>query len=186
MTRLGSGMGIKDSIKTREYNQRYYLKNRDRELARNREYVSKHRDRILENKKLNHRKNKDKERNQKKIWYENRRHEEIARIRLWQKANPDRIKRTKEQVAEQHHRRRTLKLKADGWHCKCDIKFLYQRQYGLCAYCGRALEQKYHVDHIIALSRGGSNWRRNLALACPSCNLRKHTRRWEQISFTQA
>jgi 5-methylcytosine-specific restriction endonuclease McrA len=35
-------------------------------------------------------------------------------------------------------------------------------------------EQSYHIDHMIPLSRGGSNWPSNLQLLCPRCNLSKH------------
>lgn len=43
-----------------------------------------------------------------------------------------------------------------------------------CAYCNKPLfPDKYHVDHIRPLSRGGSNDLDNLCLACPKCNLSK-------------
>ena len=41
-----------------------------------------------------------------------------------------------------------------------------------CAYCGLA-SVPLHVDHIFPASRGGTNHRRNLTLACWPCNMAK-------------
>lgn len=52
-----------------------------------------------------------------------------------------------------------------------------QRAKGLCEYC-HAIEQwqyvRFTVDHVIPLSRDGSNQFDNLALACFHCNRKKH------------
>lgn len=42
-----------------------------------------------------------------------------------------------------------------------------------CAYCGRRGSRGFHVDHRIPLCRGGTHARRNLCMACPTCNLAK-------------
>lgn len=44
---------------------------------------------------------------------------------------------------------------------------------GPCAYCG---DEATSVDHIIPVSRGGTNARENLAPACKSCNSKKAAR----------
>jgi hypothetical protein len=47
-----------------------------------------------------------------------------------------------------------------------------------CEYCRLSQEfseLRFHVDHIIPRCHGGSSDQDNLALACPSCNLRKGT-----------
>lgn len=69
---------------------------------------------------------------------------------------------------------------ADGSHTGADISILLIKQRGVCASCPAKLEKsgknKYHVDHIMPLSRGGSNDKYNLQCLCPSCNLRKHAK----------
>jgi 5-methylcytosine-specific restriction endonuclease McrA len=51
---------------------------------------------------------------------------------------------------------------------------LLKRQGGICACgCGRSLALGYHIDHRIALSKGGTNWPWNLQLLAPVCNLKK-------------
>jgi 5-methylcytosine-specific restriction endonuclease McrA len=48
-----------------------------------------------------------------------------------------------------------------------------------CGYCWKPLtEETAQIDHIKAVSVGGSNWPSNLAPACPRCNMRKGARRW--------
>lgn len=47
---------------------------------------------------------------------------------------------------------------------------------GRCAYCGSVLPEKgWHVDHIQAHRRRGTNEMSNLNPACRTCNLFKHT-----------
>jgi 5-methylcytosine-specific restriction endonuclease McrA len=47
------------------------------------------------------------------------------------------------------------------------------RQKSRCYYCGKKLVA-YHIDHVIPLSRGGTDHPDNKVLACPSCNLKKN------------
>lgn len=53
------------------------------------------------------------------------------------------------------------------------VERLMVKQSGLCSYCKCGIEQTFHVDHIVPVSRGGTNGEDNLQLTCPSCNLRK-------------
>ncbi|MGP0054591.1 MAG: HNH endonuclease [Steroidobacteraceae bacterium] len=39
--------------------------------------------------------------------------------------------------------------------------------------CGRSLHLGFHVDHVVPLARGGTNWPANLALLAPVCNRKK-------------
>jgi 5-methylcytosine-specific restriction endonuclease McrA len=45
---------------------------------------------------------------------------------------------------------------------------------GCCAWCGVTIAGRdFEIDHILALSRGGSNTVDNLAVTCAPCNRRK-------------
>jgi len=70
-------------------------------------------------------------------------------------------------------RYRARKTEAEGTYTADDIKRQYKAQKGKCYYCSCKVGDNYHVDHIIPLSRGGSNWPDNLVIACPSCNTSK-------------
>lgn len=82
------------------------------------------------------------------------------------------------------NRRRALKNNALGTFTVDDLQVLYQEQSGCCAYCGINLHHKYDVDHIHPISRGGSNWPDNLALACETCNASKSDKtpeEWQKV-----
>lgn len=87
--------------------------------------------------------------------------------RLWNAANP-------EKKRSYVRNRRARKREAEGFHTDADIKAILEKQHGLCNYCQADLSVVgHHVDHIVALSKGGSNWPSNLQCLCPTCNLRK-------------
>ncbi|MBD1878118.1 HNH endonuclease [Coleofasciculus sp. FACHB-64] len=53
-------------------------------------------------------------------------------------------------------------------------KYVFQRDRCQCQSCGKtALEANLTIDHIIPLSRGGSNDISNLQTLCLPCNQRK-------------
>jgi 5-methylcytosine-specific restriction endonuclease McrA len=86
-------------------------------------------------------------------------------------------KENPEKYAAHNRSRRARKKNAEGNHTIDDIRLIFYNQRGFCANCKAKLlktgKQKYHVDHIIPLSRGGSDWPINLQCLCQSCNLRK-------------
>ena len=73
---------------------------------------------------------------------------------------------------------------APGSHTGTDILDILKSQKGRCAYCRKKMGGNYHVDHIVAVARGGTNDKRNLQALCPPCNLKKHAR--DPIEFAQA
>jgi 5-methylcytosine-specific restriction endonuclease McrA len=54
-----------------------------------------------------------------------------------------------------------------------DVRERYQRQNGQCNWCSVDVGDKFHVDHVIPVSRGGSNLIGNIVITCPSCNMSK-------------
>lgn len=107
---------------------------------------------------------------QRKIYAENpdiKRKSNERAIR-WEKENPERVRIN-------HANRRAWKKLAAGKFTKKQFDDLFQKQRGRCAYCTKKLE-KYHLDHITPLSRGGSGGFYNLQLLCPTCNLQKSSK----------
>lgn len=58
-------------------------------------------------------------------------------------------------------------------------KFVFDRDDHTCQYCSKQ-GSNLHCDHIIPISRGGSNHPDNLVTACGTCNLQKHAKTPEE------
>lgn len=136
------------------------------------------------------------------IAYRERNAEHIAESkRDWRKRNPDKVKKHKSESQKrnrpaanarakkwsdshpEHRQALTMqriarKKNAPGSYNGDDIKRMYDEQEGQCAYCGIRLyldiPKDVHVDHIIPLTKGGTNYPDNLALSCAECNQSKN------------
>lgn len=58
-----------------------------------------------------------------------------------------------------------------GW-----IRLLWSRQVGRCALCSSVMHGRYHVDHRVAVAKGGEHTLGNLQLTHALCNLRKSSK----------
>jgi len=74
-------------------------------------------------------------------------------------------------------RYKARKRNAEGSHTFGEWELL-KKQYGcICPACGKSEpEIKLTEDHIIPLSKGGSDYIENIQPLCVSCNTRKHAR----------
>lgn len=149
-----------------EYQARYYVENKDAVNARNAKWLQENADK---KKKIDA---KYREENKEKIRLANAK---------WASEN------TESRLANWRNRDAMMR-NAEGTHTAQDVKSIYDSQDGECVYCGADLSSGYHVDHIMPLVLGGSNWPENLQCLCPTCNLRKgpkHPDDWhKEIGFT--
>lgn len=155
---------------SRQRGREYHVTHKEQHNAsmRNRRALDpqKHRD---ENKqwKLN---NPEKAQQMNRDGYQRNREARLQHSRVYRKNNP-------ESARLASHRRKALRRNAQGRVTAQDIRTMKKAQRSRCYYCkAKFVNDKYHVDHVIPLSRGGSNSPENLVLACPSCNLSKHNK----------
>jgi 5-methylcytosine-specific restriction endonuclease McrA len=73
--------------------------------------------------------------------------------------------------------RRCREIEAPGFHTFEEWELL-KKQYGFqCPMCGKSEPQiKLSEDHIIPLTKGGSNYIENIQPLCRSCNSKKNTK----------
>jgi 5-methylcytosine-specific restriction endonuclease McrA len=76
----------------------------------------------------------------------------------------------REQIRAHTRNRRAKEQNAIGTHKPKDIENIYLSQDGKCKYCDKPVGNKFHVDHIVPISRGGTNYPNNLVITCQSCN----------------
>lgn len=83
-------------------------------------------------------------------------------------------------------KRRALHAQAEGSFTLGEWEVL-KKQYGYtCPMCKKKEpEIKLTIDHIIPLSRGGSNYVENIQPLCKSCNSKKYTKIFRIISKTE-
>lgn len=99
-------------------------------------------------------------------------------VREWQRRQPLAKRLWKSLVHSGRHWQYNPKGAASVEDIEARLAF-----YGFhCAYCG--IGKAECLDHVIPLSRGGSNWPANLRPACKSCNSEKRNRtlsEWRQF-----
>lgn len=92
----------------------------------------------------------------------------LEAVKRYSKANPEKLKAN-------WHRRRARKLGALGSYTPEQLQARFDYYGNRCIYCGDQ-DTKLTIEHLIPLSRGGTNWPSNLAPSCKSCNCKKHTK----------
>lgn len=140
--------------------------------ANKRRYYQRHRLEIIEKEKARYRKDPERGRQRTRDWKKANHERSLDNNRKFYASNKERY--------FAHSRTRRARVKnAPGTHTAEDVDLLFQKQRGRCAMLNcrakitKSGKKKFHVDHVQALSKGGSNWPDNIQLLCADCNLRK-------------
>lgn len=81
-----------------------------------------------------------------------------------------------------HQVRKARKMKAAGAASIEQVRARVELYGGQCWICGSPYEA---IDHVIALTRGGTNFSANLRPICRSCNSRKGNKNWRDFVWTR-
>lgn len=158
-----------------EYMRLYRLKHGDKLRAQARELRAANLEKSLAREKANRLANPEAHRRRTRAWQsKNKEHIRAYQV-AYAKAYPEKLKASYKNAQAQRRG-------AEGRYTFNDIERIKAAQRGRCAYCRSQLDDNLHIDHIVALSRGGTNWPSNIQLTCPSCNMRKKAKRPEQFA----
>lgn len=139
---------------------RYAAKNREQERVRAAEWRVKHPEKALES---------------YRTYYLNNKKVVCDKAKIYREANAESFK---EWCLQYKGRKRA----GGGRLTKGYMKRLMDQQNGTCNACRCDLSiSGRHVDHILALSRGGLHCDANVQLLCPSCNRRKSTKNFDDF-----
>ncbi len=112
--------------------------------------------------------------------YQAHREAYIARARQWQRENPEAVARRSRKWAQKNPDKvrdyvnlRRARLMASGVE-KIDRVRVFERDGGRCHICGELVStEKFELDHLVPISKGGSHTYANVRVAHPSCNRRR-------------
>ncbi len=130
----------------KEYERRYAAENPQKLSERKRDYYQKNKLRLIECSRQ-------------------------ARLR-----NPEINRRAKRKYSRTDKGRWTIRVgkhnrrAAEGRSTREEIERQYIKQQQRCFWCSEYIEGSYHIDHIIPVTRFGTNWIANLVISCHSCN----------------
>lgn len=180
-----------------EYHKKWYQKNRFRVLKAQKAYQKANPDKVRETKNRWRDKNKERIALVNTEWVKNNpdkmkaaqdrylsknREVRAKYARLYRQKSPDIVAMSqkkwrsdkKHKILEYSHRRRALLL--GNTVGEVNIKKLLDEWNGNCGLCGLEVLTKYHIDHIIPLSKQGKHEQSNLQVTHARCNQVKHNK----------
>lgn len=162
----------------RESTRRWRAKNVEQAREAERSYRNRNREKVRAKWRRRYRRKADRIKARELARYYANPQRRIETNRAWASQNPDRMRSYRRNTRA----RRSL---AVGKHTAKDIAAILKAQHHRCGYCRTKLSKgNTHIDHITALSRGGTNDRRNLQALCGDCNQRKFNK--DPIDFAQS
>ncbi len=139
--------------KSAEQRRAYYKANREKAYNWRKSWKEANPEKVLEN---------------QKIYYQKHAEQERMRVSVWKKANPEKVNAYKAT-------RKAIQNKVNDIYTS-DDKWLLAEFYSLAKLREEVLGFKWHVDHIVPLSKGGRHCLTNLQVVPEHWNLSKGNR----------
>jgi 5-methylcytosine-specific restriction endonuclease McrA len=171
-----------------EAQRAYRIANHERIIAQKRDHWAANHDEINAERRARRAADPGRKRPADLAYYRTHRAKKLAYAKAYRAAHRDKIRAYNRAYYPTHYRqhyikyweaanhRRAVKLQAEGSHTETEWEAL-KSQYGYTCLCCHQKESHIILtrDHIIPLSRGGSDWITNIQPLCFSCNRIKST-----------
>jgi 5-methylcytosine-specific restriction endonuclease McrA len=161
----------------REQAKQYYINNFDKYSKKQKEYKQKNLEKIRSRNSEYRKNNIEKFKQKDSVYYEKNK----DKIKLTQTIY---YKKHKKEFLIRNHNRRIKQFDNGGILSKGIEKKLFVLQKGKCPCCKKKLDDKFHLDHIVPISLGGTNTDENIQLLHASCNLKKKAK--HPVEFMQS
>lgn len=158
----------KNNAKRVKETKRLWIKNNpDKVAEEKRRSYQKHKEKIKKARREAYHRNPEKDKASQAKWRAKNRERASEATKTWRKENPD-ANRAFE------NKRRAIKASVDGFYTANEWMSLCDKYENKCLRCKEV--KPLTVDHVIPLSKGGSNWIENIQPLCRSCNSAKGTK----------
>lgn len=178
------GFYLRNKEQINRHNSEYYYRDHEAHKARERTYWRTHREKRLEAAHLRYQAHREEVLAHCRLYYVQNAERIKRRVHLWYSTHPEQVRAARrrwcalnlQRINAYSRARRAREQNAPGHHTDTDVELQYRSQRGCCWHCGKELTDVFQVDHLIPLSRGGSNAPENLVISCAFCNQSKNDR----------
>lgn len=161
--------------KRRASARRWKAKNKDHLAGYDKKWRAENPDKVKANDRARNKREPGRTSARSIVWRRVNRDRHLEASRNWKRSNRNLVNAAYRRAyakdptmrANHRHRRRA----AEGNFKRQDIEAIALRQDHRCNYCGAM--GKLHIDHIMPIKLGGTNWPDNLQLLCRPCNQAK-------------
>ena len=187
----GTGLQSKCRACQKEVRHDWYMRNREREIAKAIEWAKNNPENVREKDRRRAVARPGRTATQAKKWRLENKDRYLASRRKWKRANPEKVRasarasyaKNPDKYLAKSHKRRQKDPSTGAIFTRRDVARIYKQQRGMCACCRGRLRDKFERDHILPLALGGTNDPANIQLLCKPCNQRKSAK--HPVDFMQ-
>lgn len=168
---------------------------REKERAAYRKYYKANSEKVKAKNRAWQKANPEKANAKNRAWYEANADKVMAAQKAYKEANIEKTKAAQKVYYKANPEkfrlyatsRRAVEYNSEGSLEFEDYFLIFEKHDYKCPYCNADVQNNFHLDHIVPLTKGGSSWVDNFQALCPFCNLSKKDKMpWdyeEEINF---